>query len=395
MKTNKILAAILALTLTAGAATTTTTRTTTTNAASANYAHNYNYVAWDVWDEKPYSPDLIMLRPKENDYDDKVCVFSTIGCNSNSVTCTDVFFDREDYESDSFELRAVTWGYPNNYRIFADKKDQRNLGKIQYETIAVYENGMKKEIIGPRKADTVWNGTSYIYLHKNMTVYCNPDTKIYYYTSYNDYSDELQRVTCDKIGYFNSDGSITLLDNVIRLGDVNHDNIINMEDATIMQNHINNVKPIDEKFLWAADVNGDKVVDIEDVTAVIDHINGGESFEKKHENENYLILSDEDNITTVTTSTTTNTTSTTTTTPQVTSSGNKTHEPTEKEWGDTNCDGNLELADAILIMQSLANPDKYSISEQGRLNGDVDKSTKGLTANDALMIQEHLLGKAK
>ncbi len=70
-------------------------------------------------------------------------------------------------------------------------------------------------------------------------------------------------------------------------------------------------------------------------------------------------------------------------------------EITEKEWGDTNCDGNLELADAILIMQSLANPDKYTISEQGRLNGDVDKSTKGLTANDALMIQEHLLGKTK
>ena len=30
----------------------------------------------------------------------------------------------------------------------------------------------------------------------------------------------------------------------------------------------------------------------------------------------------------------------------------------EVVYGDTNCDGNVELADAILIMQSLANPDR-------------------------------------
>ena len=69
--------------------------------------------------------------------------------------------------------------------------------------------------------------------------------------------------------------------------------------------------------------------------------------------------------------------------------------------GDTNCDGKVELADAILIMQSLANPNKYGIggtadkplTDQGKLNGDVDWSTKGLTSNDALQIQEYLLHK--
>ena len=70
--------------------------------------------------------------------------------------------------------------------------------------------------------------------------------------------------------------------------------------------------------------------------------------------------------------------------------------------GDANCDGTVDLADAVIIMQSLANPDKYGldgtderhITEQGIENGDVDKTIAGLTSNDALRIQEFLLGKA-
>ena len=73
----------------------------------------------------------------------------------------------------------------------------------------------------------------------------------------------------------------------------------------------------------------------------------------------------------------------------------------ELKLGDTNCDGTIELADAILTMQSLANPNKYGLAgtapkhltEQGKENGDVDKSTEGLTSNDALRIQEYLLNK--
>ena len=86
------------------------------------------------------------------------------------------------------------------------------------------------------------------------------------------------------------------------------------------------------------------------------------------------------------------TTSTTVTQPVVTTtdSGSGKEKIT---WGDTNCDGTVELADAILIMQTLANPNKYAVTEQGRLNGDVDKSTVGLTSNDAMFIQEFLLNK--
>ena len=42
-------------------------------------------------------------------------------------------------------------------------------------------------------------------------------------------------------------------------------------------------------------------------------------------------------------------------------------------------------------MQFLANPNKYTVSETGKDLGDVDKSTVGLTSNDALFIQEYLL----
>ena len=54
-------------------------------------------------------------------------------------------------------------------------------------------------------------------------------------------------------------------------------------------------------------------------------------------------------------------------------------------------------------MQALANPNKYGVggtadkplTEQGKLNGDVDKDVVGLTANDALKIQEYLIGRVE
>ena len=70
-------------------------------------------------------------------------------------------------------------------------------------------------------------------------------------------------------------------------------------------------------------------------------------------------------------------------------------------YGDSNCNGTVELADAILIMQALANPNKYGVNgsadkhltDEGSKNGDVDKDIVGLTANDAQKIQEFLLNK--
>ena len=66
--------------------------------------------------------------------------------------------------------------------------------------------------------------------------------------------------------------------------------------------------------------------------------------------------------------------------------------------GDTNCDCHVDMADAVLIMQALANPDKYGengsdihhLTGLGKLNGDTDGD--GLTVGDALAIQRKLLG---
>ena len=58
------------------------------------------------------------------------------------------------------------------------------------------------------------------------------------------------------------------------------------------------------------------------------------------------------------------------------------------------------MGDVVLIMQALANPNKYGvngthelhITQEGIDNCDVDTSGKGLTVSDALMIQKYLLG---
>jgi hypothetical protein len=66
--------------------------------------------------------------------------------------------------------------------------------------------------------------------------------------------------------------------------------------------------------------------------------------------------------------------------------------------GDANCDGNVDMSDVVLIMQALANPNRYGvdgtddghITEEGFEYADADGD--GLTVNDALRIQQYLLG---
>jgi len=60
-------------------------------------------------------------------------------------------------------------------------------------------------------------------------------------------------------------------------------------------------------------------------------------------------------------------------------------------WGDTNCDGEVLLNDAILILQNLGNPDEYKITDQGKANADVYENGTGLTNSDSLQIQKYLL----
>ena len=69
--------------------------------------------------------------------------------------------------------------------------------------------------------------------------------------------------------------------------------------------------------------------------------------------------------------------------------------------GDANCDKQVNIADAVLVMQVATNPDKYaqgkssvSITAVGEANGDVD-GKKGLSNSDALLIQKFKLGLIK
>ena len=68
--------------------------------------------------------------------------------------------------------------------------------------------------------------------------------------------------------------------------------------------------------------------------------------------------------------------------------------------GDANGDGEVDMSDAVLIMQALANPNKYGLDGTAPVHltlnnlkySDVEGEGNGLTANDALQIQKYLLG---
>ncbi len=57
-------------------------------------------------------------------------------------------------------------------------------------------------------------------------------------------------------------------------------------------------------------------------------------------------------------------------------------------YGDANCDDTVTVADAVAILQSLANAAKYPLTEQGKKNADVDGAA-GVSAMDALTIQKY------
>lgn len=56
-------------------------------------------------------------------------------------------------------------------------------------------------------------------------------------------------------------------------------------------------------------------------------------------------------------------------------------------YGDATCDGSVNLADALLILQNIANSTKYPLTSQGALNADCHNPGDGITALDALAIQ--------
>ena len=56
-------------------------------------------------------------------------------------------------------------------------------------------------------------------------------------------------------------------------------------------------------------------------------------------------------------------------------------------YGDANCDDQVNMADAVYVMQCVTNPDKYQFEGNGERNADVD-GTPGITNKDALCIQQ-------
>lgn len=159
--------------------------------------------------------------------------------------------------------------------------------------------------------------------------------------------------------------------------DVNVDGKVDIVDVVSLTRYLNDDYA---QLSYQGKVNGDicepiGVLDFDDVQGIMDYING---------------------ISTPTTATTTSATTTTTTTTTSTNDNAKV-----TLWGDTNCDGKVDISDVVLIMQALSNPNRYGIkgsdkghvTEQGWLNADVDKSTEGVTLGDALRIQEKLLSK--
>ena len=87
-------------------------------------------------------------------------------------------------------------------------------------------------------------------------------------------------------------------------------------------------------------------------------------------------------VTTVSSTTTSTTTSTTPSAPSV---------PGDILYGDANVNGKVDVSDAVLIMQSLANPSKYKLTEEGKANADCFNNGDGVTNMDALSIQRYML----
>lgn len=69
-------------------------------------------------------------------------------------------------------------------------------------------------------------------------------------------------------------------------------------------------------------------------------------------------------------------------------------------YGDANCDSNVDISDAVLILQSISKPSVYGlegtdesrITAEGLDNADVYERGSGITAKDALSIQRYIAG---
>ena len=74
-------------------------------------------------------------------------------------------------------------------------------------------------------------------------------------------------------------------------------------------------------------------------------------------------------------------------TPSETSTDKPTEAPAKAFYGDANCDGKINVSDAVAVLQYAANKSKYPLGAEGLINADVDGEA-GITGSDALTIQQ-------
>ncbi|MDE5945736.1 MAG: bacterial Ig-like domain-containing protein, partial [Oscillospiraceae bacterium] len=58
--------------------------------------------------------------------------------------------------------------------------------------------------------------------------------------------------------------------------------------------------------------------------------------------------------------------------------------------GDSNNDGIIDVADVVAVASYVGNPEANKLDSQGMINADVHNTGNGLTADDALMIQQYI-----
>lgn len=105
-------------------------------------------------------------------------------------------------------------------------------------------------------------------------------------------------------------------------------------------------------------------------------------------NQKWKLEAIEKPIVVTTTTTTVTTTTVTTTTTTITTAATTVVE--KNDYGNANCDDEVSIADAIMILQYISDPIGYPISAEGLKNADVYLNGDGVNAQDALSIQKLL-----
>ena len=62
-------------------------------------------------------------------------------------------------------------------------------------------------------------------------------------------------------------------------------------------------------------------------------------------------------------------------------------------WGDANCDNSIDIADVVAVASYVSDSQKNALSGQGIINADVHANGDGISANDALAVQQYLANK--